>query len=893
MSLRSLPLRSKLIIALVLPMLLVTVLIGSRVGDSIDDRRIATSQEQEAARLDAIADFADAVGAESVITNDPTATSAQLIGVRGATDAAHERLGDPSLDLDSGTVGRLDVHYGDIVEIRNVVGDSPDDISLRFQVEAYLEPQVGEADSSNPARSIPSALRLLSELPTSITGEFEFTEAAIVDVETAQLLADYELVQRLRSDHVNEVSTLLQLIATPPGLIDQAALTKYRSRVVATDVSRSLISDYAAEDLVAGVADSGSSAAGVEYAVLRDAAGRTGPGEAQESDVTAVNRSGAVVAEQYGELGDGVVEQIRAQAERTAGAATRSLVLSLIVGAWMLIVAGLVLRFLYRSIRAPLQRLTEQSQHIANVELPYVVAAMRDGELDVAPDTTDLVADAKDEIGELVHAFNDMHRTAVELAAEQAGSRRIVADMFVNLGRRNQRLVNRLLKRLTNLEHDERDPDKLAGLYEIDHLVTRMRRNAESLLVLAGASQSRKWDRPVEAYDIARAALSEVEGYERVEIVANDDFEVHGDAVADLTHLLAEVVENALSFSPPSAPVEITLRRLGDEHFISVRDAGVGMTEAQLAEANQRILRAGAEDETPSEFLGHYVIGRLAARHGIDVSLSTGTGGSGLVVDVVVPLGAVVPRAAELVDRFDHDESSAPELAAAPEPVDEPVARPVEILALAAPAAMTDQLPVAAGNVDGATDGARPEWSSVAQEVRRPVRAESDATEPFAGQPTRVPAPDQPTPSVPQSQMATPPVGSSFDYPPTEQIDPRQREMAPPPAPPAASNPEPSVPDEPPASSDLSAARSSADDAVEGALSAFGSARRTPGARLPDTSLIAAISGRMTLELPATPPVEPTAPATVPLTAPSADADEIRFQLSGFQSGTSRADREN
>ena len=130
---------------------------------------------------------------------------------------------------------------------------------------------------------------------------------------------------------------------------------------------------------------------------------------------------------------------------------------------------------------------------------------MRRGDVDAAPEIEELVAESDDEIGELVHAFNDMHRTAIDLAAEQAGSRRIVADMFVNLGRRNQRLINRLLKRLTALEQDERDPDKLAGLYDIDHVATRIRRNAESLLVLAGAPQSRRWNHPVDVYDIAAA----------------------------------------------------------------------------------------------------------------------------------------------------------------------------------------------------------------------------------------------------------------------------------------------------------------------------------------------------------------------------------------------------
>ncbi|MGB3737014.1 MAG: ATP-binding protein [Ilumatobacter sp.] len=943
MSLRTLPLRLKLVIALVLPMLLVTVLIGDRVSGSFDERRLASSQQDEAARLVSIADFADAVGNESIITNDPTASADQLATARAATDVALERVNDPAVGLDPDVVRRVGVRYDGLVRIREFVGDRPGDIGLRFQLEAFID-RAAVVGPDGMSMSVPRALVRLNALPTEIIDDFEFDEAAVVDVKTTRLLADYDLVQRLRSDYAQEVSALLQLATTPAALISDTAIEDFREQLAETDASLGLIYEYGAEGLITDVTAARRSIAGSEYAQLRSTAENATAGVVPMNDVAAINRSAAVVTSQYAQLSDDVVDSIRSQAETTESAATTSLIIVLLAGAWMLVIAALILRLLYRAIRAPLQRLTEQSQHIANVELPYVVSAMRGGDLDEAPTTTDLVADANDEIGDLVHAFNDMHRTAVELAAEQAGSRRVVADMFVNLGRRNQRLVNRLLKRLTILERDERDPDKLAGLYEIDHVVTRMRRNAESLLVLAGASQSRKWDRPVEVYDITQAALSEVEGYERVEIIAGDDFQIHGDVVADLTHLLAEVVENAVSFSPPSAPVDVSIRRIGDDHLVSVSDLGVGMNEAQLADANDRIRRAGAEDETPSEFLGHYVIGRLAARHDIDVRLSTGLGGRGIVADVLIPVGAVVPAAGELVDGFDD----ADEPRAAITPAEQPVA-PSNVLTaeqpVAAVAAPQADHPVhVAPEVVETVEVERPEWASVSHDARRPVPVadtfgEQSRRVPTSGQPApavavpTIPAPAAPAPApipapVPEpaftavapvpapavanarseatsslAQLATPPAGSSFDYPPADQIDPRQRETAhrPTPTPPEATlTPTPTAPSGPVPAAGLDAARSSANDAVEGALTAFGSARRTPGAALPDTSLTAAISGRMTLELdpsgaatPAPTPPTPAPPATTPLTDPTTDPNEIRFQLSGFQSGTSRADREN
>ena len=136
-----------------------------------------------------------------------------------------------------------------------------------------------------------------------------------------------------------------------------------------------------------------------------------------------------------------------------------------------------------------------------------------------------------------------------------------------------------------------------------------MRRNADSLLVLAGSSQARKWDRPVDAYDISEAALAEVEGFERVVINPVHDFQVYGEVVADLTHLVAELVENALSFSSPTRSVEVMIHRDGQDYVMSISDLGVGMDDDQLAEANECIQRSAAEDETPSEFLGHFVVG--------------------------------------------------------------------------------------------------------------------------------------------------------------------------------------------------------------------------------------------------------------------------------------------
>ena len=234
-------------------MLLVIVLLGDRVDDSIDRRGVAAAQESEAARLEAVADFADVVGAESVTTSDPSASSARLAVARAESDAALERLREPSLGLDPDVIRQADLHHATLVAVREFVGDRPADIVLRFQLEAYIDRQANEADPDDMAGmadTVPSALGRLLELPTEIASEFTFDPGAVVDVETARLLDDHRLVQRLRADHVREVSALLQLGATPAAVLDDGLILGVRERLAETDVSRSLIYEYGAEELV-------------------------------------------------------------------------------------------------------------------------------------------------------------------------------------------------------------------------------------------------------------------------------------------------------------------------------------------------------------------------------------------------------------------------------------------------------------------------------------------------------------------------------------------------------------------------------------------------------------------------------------------------------------------
>ena len=294
-----------------------------------------------------------------------------------------------------------------------------------------------------------------------------------------------------------------------------------------------------------------------------------------------------------------------------------------------------------RGISRPLRRLTETAKNAATTQLPRVVEQLQVAGPDeeVAPPPV-FTATSNDEVGELAEALNSMQSTAVRLAGDQATMRRNVQETFVNLGRRNQGLLNRTLSFITDLEQNERDPDTLENLFRLDHLATRMRRNAESLLVLAGTNPTRTWTQPVAMGDVVRSALSEIEAYSRVEYKHVQRVSVRGNVVSDLAHLLAELLENATNFSAPHTRVHVAGRLLQDAYVLQVVDSGVGMPPRELADANRRLETVSELEATPSKVLGMYVVGRLAARHGLQVTLTTAPT-DGVAAVIRIPLNLV------------------------------------------------------------------------------------------------------------------------------------------------------------------------------------------------------------------------------------------------------------
>ncbi len=330
----------------------------------------------------------------------------------------------------------------------------------------------------------------------------------------------------------------------------------------------------------------------------------------------------------------GVAEQSRVESETAATSQRHEITLAVMLVALLLLMLGLSAA-ITRSILRPIGRL----ERIVQDELPQVIEQARTAGFDegAPPQIKPVVLGSNDELGRAAAAFNSVVQSAVDLAGEQARQRRNTAETFIHLGRRNQNLVARQLRHIDELERSEGDPALLKHLFRLDHLATRMRRNAESLLVLAGVEPARKWKQPVSVLDVMRASLGEVEGYERVRLEVVQPALLPGFAVADVTHLLAELVENSLRYSPPDMPVTVTSGYLDSNYQIAIIDRGIGIGPRDLVVANERLKAGAGFDDVPSASLGLYVVARLARRYAISVELES-SGGDGLTAYVSIPV---------------------------------------------------------------------------------------------------------------------------------------------------------------------------------------------------------------------------------------------------------------
>ncbi|HEY7593852.1 MAG TPA: nitrate- and nitrite sensing domain-containing protein [Actinophytocola sp.] len=335
---------------------------------------------------------------------------------------------------------------------------------------------------------------------------------------------------------------------------------------------------------------------------------------------------------------DQVTSQITDAAQaRADGAAT----LAWLVGGGVLLLIGLVLALavvVSRSIASPMRRLTAAATDVANLaDTELVRVADTEVASEQVPRLAAIEVTTRDEVGELAHAFNRVQATAAMLVERQAVTRRNVSLMFANVAQRTQNLVGRQLNLVDELERNEQDTRLLESLYRLDHLSTRLRRSADSLLVVAGTRNEDKLSGPVELSTALRSALAEIEDYQRVHLGEVCDITLDSDIGPDLVLVFAELLENATSYSPPDTSVEIDTRYLvNGSCVVTVIDHGIGMSQERLAEENHRLVARERLDITPTSMLGLFVVGRLARRHNLTVAM-VATEGGGVTVDVVVP----------------------------------------------------------------------------------------------------------------------------------------------------------------------------------------------------------------------------------------------------------------
>ena len=585
-----------------------------------------------------------------------------------------------------------------------------------------------------------------------------------------------------------------------------------------------------------------------------------------------------------------LLEGVIAQSGDLSSSAQRDALRNALLIAAILGVALLALLLVARSMARPLQQLRAGAIEIAQHRLPDAVQRLRTterGDLDVRVDPIGI--NSKDEIGQVAQAVDDIQQVAVRLATEQAGLRRSIGDMFTNLARRSQTLIDRQLELIDDLERNETDPETLEHLFRLDHLATRMRRNAEDLIVLSGADPGRHWVQQMTVVDVVRAAAAEVEEYQRVELLPLADLEVAGHVAVDVIHLLAELIENATAFSPPNTKVQIAGQAVPHGYVIEVEDRGLGMSDEELIQANARLADPPEIDFALSRVLGLYVVGRLSQRHGIKVQLRHSWYG-GVTALTLLPNSLLVwPKVPQMV-------TAEPAAAAMDGPGRE----------LPPPERLTEPAPDQPGDPTPIFEAARSDWfvtepsepSQLPHHQRRQRAPGSDgdgrqAPRPAAGPPPPPTPPPTPAPeerAYRTAQFPPPPPAAPPPYRPEpvqaadEQVPlyraERARRREAPPVPPAAEPPvrhqeETPAPPAPPAPAATGAAP---DPAAR--LTQAGLPRRVPRANM--------APGMVASEQAAGGPAPGPAPGPAAGPTPGRSPDEVRSMLSSYRTGIER-----
>ncbi|MGW1955633.1 sensor histidine kinase [Streptomyces sp. NPDC001920] len=635
-ALRNWRISTRLVALLTLPVVAATSLGALRISDNMDDiqqlenMKLLTDMTKRATELAAaLQDERDQ--SAGPLAHGAKATDYTVKGYRDKTDRAAESFREASEEVDNnsedgnlkGVRDNLVQLVGDlnnIAKIRNTAYEAKDNSTQT--VEAYhrlITNLLGLSQDMAEATSNPEMIRSTRALAAfSNAKEYASVQRAVL---AAALPAN--------NDTVGDLSENDRLYA-------DSALTSQRSEIKAF---RNIYGTQAAADLLKSIEQNNPTITASDKYASRALSNPNALNDLEKRSYRDWVDDSTTKIQQMRAIETTLLEDMEQKARELRNESEREAIIS---GALILLVLGVSLVGAFvvaRSMIRSLRRLEETATKVAQDRLPELVKQLSESDpQDVDTSVESVGVHSRDEIGQVAAAFDDVHREAVRLAAEQALLRGNVNAMFTNLSRRSQGLIQRQLSLISELESREADPDQLSSLFKLDHLATRMRRNGENLLVLAGEEPGRRWTRPVPLVDVLRAAASEVEQYERIELASVPTTEVAGRVVNDLVHLLAELLENATSFSSPQTKVKVTGHALPDGRvLIEIHDTGIGLSPEDLAAINERLASPPTVDVSVSRRMGLFVVGRLSQRHGIRIQLRPSDSG-GTTALVMLPV---------------------------------------------------------------------------------------------------------------------------------------------------------------------------------------------------------------------------------------------------------------
>ncbi|MFE2849476.1 nitrate- and nitrite sensing domain-containing protein [Streptomyces scopuliridis] len=648
---------------LLVPVLVGLVMGGFQVNGSIDTWQEAQDAEKTALVVRAASEYGQALLNERDLTAQPLLTNKRdaqsVVQARAVTDAAKKKFDVAVRDMPAkqGLERRLSLFRGEEPKLENI---------RKTAYTAGVETPDKNGDNGGPVATEEgyvlvqhSLMEFANELGLG-TGNITSYGRTVYAIQLAKAA---ESLQRsigmhllVRPSQKDDVRNGQSIAFSSYAYLEDIAVGEYVSGGTAEDTVK--LQEVMREQAAAGArklatAQQQAMAAGQEFkappskdgSVLDGMVAAIATGDSPEQlaarGVTPETWMAASTAkfDGYTVIEKDLVDKAVTDAAQISDGARNDAIINGAIVVIALLAAFILAGMMARQMSRAMQSLRTAAFGIAEQRLPMLVDQLSRAE----PGRVDtrvqpIPIDSRDEIGEVARAFDQVHREAVRLAAEQAMLRGNVNAIFTNLSRRNQSLIEGQLSLISDLENNEGDPDQLENLFKLDHLATRMRRNGENLLVLAGEEPGRRWNQPVPLVDVLRAASSEVESYERIELSGVPETEIHGQSVTDLVHLLAELLENATTFSSPQTKVRVTATRLPDGRvMIEIHDKGIGLTAEDFADINHKLANPPTVDAAVSQRMGLFVVGRLADRHGVRVQLRPSGEQAGTTSLVMLP----------------------------------------------------------------------------------------------------------------------------------------------------------------------------------------------------------------------------------------------------------------